>query len=93
MDSTIRNAENVLRKARLMVRQNANTYDLRGCVTALDECMRSDFVCGDSYQNCLDPSGKYIVNGTVVVGSEPKADNALYYSKEHGKNDYKISEE
>ena len=71
MSNTIRNAENVLRKARLMVRQNANTYDLRGCVTALDECMRSDFVCGSNYENCLDPSGKYIVGGEIVIGSEP----------------------
>ena len=51
-----------------MVKQNKNTYDLRGCVTALDECMRTDFVCGDDYENCLDPSGKYIVNGVARGG-------------------------
>ncbi len=78
MSNTIRNAENVLRKARLMVRQNANTYDLRGCVTALDECMRSDFVCGSDYENCLDPSGKYIVGGEIVIGSTPVDTNGIY---------------
>ncbi|MBQ0013658.1 MAG: InlB B-repeat-containing protein [Proteobacteria bacterium] len=71
MAGTVRSAENVLRKARLMVRQNANAYDLRGCVTALDECMRSDFVCGSDYENCLDPTGKYIVSGNVILGSTP----------------------
>ena len=35
--------------------------------------MQDDFVCGDDYENCLDPTGKYIVNGEVVVGSKPGA--------------------
>ena len=33
--------------------------------------MQDDFVCGDDYENCLDPTGKYIVNGEIVVGSKP----------------------
>ena len=71
MRQTVRNAQNVLQRARLMVRQQKNTYDLRGCVTALDACMQDEFVCGADYENCLDPSGKYIVNGEVVIGSTP----------------------
>ena len=71
MRQTVRNAQNVLQRARLLVRQQKNTYDLRGCVTALDACMQDEFVCGADYENCLDPSGKYIVNGAVVVGSTP----------------------
>ncbi len=71
MESTVRNAKSVLQKARLMVAQNKNQYDLRGCVEALDSCMRSDFVCGSDYEGCLDPTGKYIVNGEIVIGSEP----------------------
>lgn len=71
MRSTVRNAQSVLQKARLMVAQQKNSYDLRGCVNALDSCMQDDFVCGTDYENCLDPSGKYIVNGKVVVGSMP----------------------
>lgn len=71
MASTVRNAKSVLQKARLMVAQQKNAYDLRGCVNALDTCMQDDFVCGSDYENCLDPSGKYIVNGEVVVGSTP----------------------
>ena len=73
MSSTVRNAKSVLQRARLLVAQQKNQYDLRGCVTELDNCMQDDFVCGDDYENCLDPSGKYIVNGEIVVGSEPGA--------------------
>lgn len=71
MKRTVSNAQVVLQKARLLVAQQKNSYDLKGCITALDECMQDDFVCGDDYEGCLDPTGKYIVNGDVVVGSEP----------------------
>ncbi len=71
MSRTVRNAKAVLQRARLMVAQQKNSYDLRGCVNALDSCMQDDFVCGNEYENCLDPSGKYIVNGEIVVGSAP----------------------
>ena len=73
MRSTVRNAQTVLQKARLMVAQQKNSYDLRGCVNALDSCMQDDFVCGTDYENCLDPTGKYIVDGKIVVGSTPGA--------------------
>ncbi len=71
MTQTVRNAKGVLQRARLLVAQNKNTYDLRGCLNALDSCMQDDFVCGTDYENCLDPTGKYIVNGEIVVGSMP----------------------
>jgi len=71
MSNTVRNAKSVLQKARLVVAQQKNSYDLRGCVNALDSCMQDEFVCGSDYDNCLDPTGKYIVNGDVVIGSEP----------------------
>ena len=28
-------------------------------------------VAGNEYENCLDPTGKYIVNGEIVIGSTP----------------------
>ena len=71
MNNTVRNAKTVLQKARLMVSQQKNTYDMRGCVNALDSCMQDEFVCGSDYENCLDPTGKYIVNGEIVAGSMP----------------------
>lgn len=67
--STVRNAENVLQRARLLVAQQKNSDDLRECINKLDMCMQDDFVCGDNYVQCLDPTGKYIVNGEVVVGA------------------------
>lgn len=73
MAATVRNAKSVLQRARLLVAQQKNMYDLRGCVTELDNCMQDDFVCGDDYENCLDPTGKYIVNGEIVIGSTPGA--------------------
>ena len=71
MLATVRNAKTVLQKARLMISQQKNQYDLRGCVSALDSCMQDDYVCGNDYEECLDPTGKYIVSGEVVVGSMP----------------------
>lgn len=71
MASTVRNAKNVLQRARLLVAQQKNAYNLRECITELDNCMQEDIVCGDDYENCLDPTGKYIVNGEIVVGSTP----------------------
>lgn len=71
MTATVRNAKTVLQKARLMVAQQKNQYDLRECISALDSCMQDDYVCGADYENCLDPSGKYIVNGQIVAGSMP----------------------
>ena len=71
MLATVRNAKNVLQKARLMVAQQKNAYDMRGCINALDSCMQDEFVCGSDYENCLDPTGRYIVNGAIVVGSQP----------------------
>ena len=71
MNATVRNAKTVLQKARLMVAQQKNSYDLRGCINALDSCMQDEYVCGTDYENCLDPTGKYIVNGEIVEGSTP----------------------
>ena len=71
MTQTVKNAQNVLLKARLLVANQKNQYDLRGCVTELDNCMQDEFVCGTNYENCLDPTGRYIVNGQIVVGSTP----------------------
>ena len=98
MVATVRNAKTVLQKARLMVAQQKNQYDLRGCISALDSCMQDEYVCGTDYEDCLDPTGKYIVSGEVVAGSLPGvpggswtgvvADNGLYasWNTSSGKN-------
>lgn len=71
MRNNVRNAQNVLQQARLLVAQRKNAYDLRGCVEALDECMQGEYVCGEDYTLCLDPTGKYIADGKVIPGSKP----------------------
>ncbi|MCR4918091.1 MAG: hypothetical protein K5912_04070 [Alphaproteobacteria bacterium] len=71
MSRTVRNAKNVLQKARLLVSQQKNVYDMRGCVTELNNCMQDEFVCGQDYEKCLDPTGRYIVDGAIVIGSQP----------------------
>lgn len=71
MSNTVRNAKSVLQRARLLVAQDKNSYDLRGCINALDSCMQDDYVCGADYEYCLDPTGKYIIDGEIVVGSTP----------------------
>jgi len=67
--SNVRSATRMLQKARLAVMQNQNTYDARGCVSALENCMTDDMVCGEDYKKCLDPTKKFIdENGNVVLG-------------------------
>ena len=71
LTSNVRSANLMLQKARLAVLQNKNQYDAKGCIAALDTCMRDDMVCGDNYYKCVDPTKKYIdENGAVVLGQD-----------------------
>ena len=58
--SNVRSANRMLQKARLAVLQNKNTYDAKGCIGALEACMKDDMVCGENYFKCVDPTKKYI---------------------------------
>lgn len=71
MRTNVRNAATILQQARLMLAQNRNSYDLRGCVAAIDSCMQDDYVCGSDYELCLDPTGKYLASGAIVKGGTP----------------------
>ena len=69
--SNVRSATRMLQKARLAVMQNQNTYDARGCVSALETCMTDDMVCGEDYKKCLDPTKMFVdENGNVVLGKD-----------------------
>ena len=69
--SNVRSANRMLQKARLAVLQNKNQYDAKGCIGALETCMKDDMVCGDNYFKCVDPTKKYIdENGEVVLGQK-----------------------
>ena len=71
MKNNVFNATNILQQARLLLTQNKNSYDLRGCVAAIDACMQDEYVCGSDYELCLDPTGKYLANGEIVKGGTP----------------------
>lgn len=67
--TNVRSATQMLQKARLAVLDDHNTYDAKGCVGALEDCMQDDMVCGSDYSKCLDPTKRYIdENGEVVLG-------------------------
>ena len=69
--SNVKSANLMLQKARLAVLQNKNQYDAKGCVAALESCMKDDMVCGDDYFQCVDPTKAYIdENGDVVLGQD-----------------------
>ena len=71
MKNNVFNATNILQQARLLLTQNKNSYDLRGCVAAIDSCMQDEYVCGSDYELCLDPTGKYLANGEIIKGGTP----------------------
>ena len=90
MRNTIRNAQYFLQKARLVVAKQKNTYaDVRSCVNALDKCMQDEFVCGDGYKNCLDPTGNVIYNGRIIktYTDTKDANNSITTAKQHFEND------
>lgn len=71
LKNNVRSAERMLQKARLAVLQNKNQYDAKGCIAALETCMKDDMVCGDNYYKCVDPTKRYIdENGKVVLGQD-----------------------
>ena len=78
MRANISNAANILQQARLMLAQNKNSLDVRGCVAAIDSCMQDEYVCGDNYELCLDPTGKYLASGDIVKGSAPGVSGGTY---------------
>ncbi len=67
--TNVRSATQMLQKARLAVLENHNTYDAKGCVGALEQCMHDEMVCGSDYSKCLDPTKRFIdESGNVVLG-------------------------
>ena len=80
--SNVRSANRMLQKARLAVLQNKNQYDAKGCIAALDTCMKDDMVCGENYFKCIDPTKQYIdENGQVVLGQN--ISNILEFMKNY----------
>ena len=71
LTKNIRNANQLLQKARLTAVENKNQFDLKGCVGELNKCMTDNVICGENYEKCLDPTKRFIdENGKIILGSD-----------------------
>ncbi|MBE6458070.1 MAG: hypothetical protein E7011_04685 [Alphaproteobacteria bacterium] len=57
---TVRQAEKILRDARLEEYRAHNSSDVNECVAKVRTAMTSDAACGVNYKRCLDYSGAYV---------------------------------
>ena len=81
MRQNVANAATILQQARLVLAQSKNSYDVRGCVAAIDSCMQDEYICGSDYELCLDPTGKYLANGEIVKGGTPGVSGGAIVNK------------
>lgn len=58
--STVRQAEKILRQARLEDYRAHNTQDVNECLDRVRSAMLVDTACGKGYRRCLDYTGAYI---------------------------------
>ena len=57
---TVRQAEKILREARLEEYRAHNSQDVNECIDRVRSAMLADAACGTDYKRCLDYSGAYI---------------------------------
>ena len=60
IQNTVREAEKMLRTARLEDYRSHNSADVNECLDKVRSAMLMDTACGASYKRCLDYSGQYI---------------------------------
>lgn len=58
--STVRQAEKILRDARLEEYRAHNSHDVNECISKVQAAMLADTACGANYKRCLDYSGAYV---------------------------------
>ncbi|MCQ2598991.1 MAG: hypothetical protein MJ187_01265 [Alphaproteobacteria bacterium] len=58
--ATVRQAEKMLRDARLEEYRNHNSQDVNDCLDQVRVALLSDTACGKGYYKCLDYSGAYV---------------------------------
>ncbi len=58
--ATVRQAEKMLRDARLEEYRNHNSQDVNDCLDQVRTALLSDTACGKGYYKCLDYSGAYV---------------------------------
>ncbi len=74
VETTVAEAERILRDARLEEYRSNNSADVNECITAVKEAITGDAVCGTNYIKCLDNTGQYM-NATT---GEPIYSPALF---------------
>lgn len=62
--NTVREAEKMLRDARLEEYRAHNSADVNECISKVRSAMLQDTACGSDYNRCLDYSGQYISQTT-----------------------------
>ncbi len=61
---TVREAEKILREARLEEYRAHNSADVNECIAKVTDALTEETACGDNYKRCLDYSGAYISQST-----------------------------
>ena len=61
---TVREAEKILREARLEEYRSHNSADVNECIAKVSDAITQETACGDNYKRCLDYSGAYISQST-----------------------------
>ena len=62
--NTVRQAEKILRQARLEEYRAHNSADVNECLAKVRDAMLQDTACGENYKRCLDYTGNYINSTT-----------------------------
>ena len=58
--NTVRQAEKILREARLEEYRAHNSQDVNDCISRVKSAMTTDVACGANYKRCLDHTGAYV---------------------------------
>ncbi|MBP3316355.1 MAG: hypothetical protein J6L70_02015 [Alphaproteobacteria bacterium] len=64
VQNTVRQAEKILREARLEEYRAHNSQDVNECLDKVRSAMLADTACGANYKRCLDYTGAYINQST-----------------------------
>ena len=70
--STVRQAEKILREARLEEYRAHNSRDVNECISKVQTAMFAETACGANYKRCLDYSGAYINPSTGAAVYSPR---------------------
>ena len=64
VQNTVRQAEKILRDARLEEYRAHNSQDVNECLDKVRTAMLADTACGADYKRCLDPTGAFVNQAT-----------------------------